>query len=83
MLINGVTVTVKAAHVQLCHSRMLFVRACPRETQEVLFDAHDRPFAFCRDACTRGICDNMKTALETIFVVSIRREPPCVVESNC
>jgi hypothetical protein len=28
-----VTVTVKGAHVRLCHSRMLFVRAYPRETQ--------------------------------------------------
>jgi hypothetical protein len=28
-----VTVTVKVAHVRLCHSRMLFVRAYPRETQ--------------------------------------------------
>ena len=26
VLINGVTVTVKVAHVRLCHSRMLFVR---------------------------------------------------------
>ena len=25
--------TVKVAHVRLCHSRMLFVRAYPRETQ--------------------------------------------------
>ena len=32
VLINGVTVTVKVAHVRLCHSRMLFVRAYPRET---------------------------------------------------
>jgi transposase len=34
VLINGVTVIVKVAHVRLCHSRMLFVRAYPRETQE-------------------------------------------------
>src|SRR5579864_4722576 len=27
VVLNGVTVTVKAAHVRLCHSRMLFVRA--------------------------------------------------------
>ena len=27
VLINGVTVTVKVAHVRLCHSRMLFARA--------------------------------------------------------
>jgi transposase len=26
VLLNGVTVMVKAAHVRLCHSRMLFVR---------------------------------------------------------
>ena len=68
VLINGVTVTVKAAHVRLCHSRMLFVRAYPRETQEMVFDAHDRAFAFFKGACTRGIYDNMKTAVETIFV---------------
>ena len=68
MLINGTTVTVKVAHVRLCHSRMLFVRAYPRETQEMVFDAHDRAFGFFKGACTRGIYDNMKTAVETIFV---------------
>jgi len=68
VLINGVTVTVKVAHVRLCHSRMLFARAYPRETQEMVFDAHDRAFAFFKGACTRGIYDNMKTAVETIFV---------------
>src|SRR5882762_6705755 len=45
VLLNGATVTVKVAHVRLCHSRMLFVRAYPRETQEMVFDAHDRAFA--------------------------------------
>jgi hypothetical protein len=34
VLIAGVTVTVKVAHMRLCHSRMPFVRAYPRETQE-------------------------------------------------
>jgi transposase len=68
VLINGVTVKVKVAHVRLCHSRMLFVRAYPRETQEMVFDAHDRAFAFFKGTCTRGIYDNMKTAVETIFV---------------
>jgi transposase len=67
VLINGTTVTVKAAHVRLCHSRMLFVRAYPRETQEMVFDAHDRAFAFFKGTCRRGIYDNMKTAVETIF----------------
>src|SRR5271154_1639618 len=35
VLLSGVTVIVKAAHVRLCHSRMLFVRVYPRETQEM------------------------------------------------
>jgi transposase len=68
VLLNGVTVTVKVAHVRLCHSRMLFVRAYPRESQEMVFDAHDRAFAFFKGTCTRGIYDNMKTAVETIFI---------------
>jgi transposase len=68
VLINGTTVTVKVAHVRLCHSRMLFVRAYPRETQEMVFDAHNRAFAFFKGACTRGIYDNMKTAVETVFI---------------
>lgn len=33
VLIGGVTVTVKVAHVRLCHSRMFFIRAYPRESQ--------------------------------------------------
>jgi transposase len=68
VLVGGATVTVKVAHVRLCHSRMMFVRAYPRETQEMVFDAHDRAFAFFRGACTRGIYDNMKTAVDAIFV---------------
>jgi transposase len=68
VLVSGVTVTVKVAHMRLCHSRMMFCRAYPRETQEMVFDAHERAFAFFRGACTRGIYDNMKTAVDTIFV---------------
>ena len=68
VLLGGVTVIVKVAHVRLCHSRMLFVRAYPRETQEMVFDAHDRAFVLFKGACGRGIYDNMKTAVETIFV---------------
>ena len=68
VVLNGATTTVKVAHVRLCHSRMMFVRAYPRETQEMVFDAHDRAFAFFRGACQRGIYDNMKTAVETVFV---------------
>jgi transposase len=68
VLVSGVTVTVKVAHMRLCHSRMMFCRAYPRETQEMVFDAHERAFAFFKGACTRGIYDNMKTAVDAIFV---------------
>jgi transposase len=57
VLLSGVTVTVKVAHVRLCHSRMLFVRAYPRERQEMVFDAHDRAFALFKGTCARGIYD--------------------------
>src|SRR4051794_1315894 len=33
VVLDGATVTVKVAHMRLCHSRMPFVRAYPRETQ--------------------------------------------------
>ena len=68
VVMSGVTVTVKVAHMRLCHSRMMFLRAYPRETQEMVFDAHERAFAFFKGACTRGIYDNMKTAVDAVFV---------------
>jgi transposase len=68
VVLNGVTASVRVAHVRLCHSRMLFVRAYPRESQEMVFDAHDRAFAFFKGGCRRGIYDNMKTAVDTVFI---------------
>jgi transposase len=67
-VLSGVTTTVKVAHVRLCLTRMLFVRAYPSESQEMVFDAHNRTFAFFRGVCVRGIYDNMKTAVEAVFV---------------
>ena len=58
VVLDGVTVTVKVAHVRLSFSRMPYVRACPRETQEMVFDAHDKAFAFFGGACARGIYDS-------------------------
>ena len=58
VVMAGVTTTVKVAHMRLCHSRMFFVRAYPRESQEMVFDAHDRAFAFFGGACQRGIYDS-------------------------
>lgn len=68
VVLAGMTTVVKVAHVRLCYSRMLFVRAYPREAQEMVFDAHDRAFSFFKGAAKRGIYDNMKTAVDSIFV---------------
>src|SRR5277367_4150028 len=62
VVMDGVTTIVKVAHLRLCHSRMMFVRAYPRETQEMVFDAHDRAFAFFKGACGRGVYDNLWTS---------------------
>jgi hypothetical protein len=50
-----VVTKVKVAQVRLCHSRMLFVRDYPRESQEMVFDAHEKAFAFFKGTCRRGI----------------------------
>jgi transposase len=80
VVLGGVTTKVKVAHVRLCHSRMPVVRAYPRESQEMVFDAHIRAFEFFKGSCTRGIAacpraghrpdpgDNMKTAVEVVFL---------------
>jgi len=85
VVLNGVTTIVKVAHLQLCYSRMPFVRAYPRASQAQRMRCgcstapwlapaasqprrSDRAFAFFKGACTRGIYDNMKTAVDTVFV---------------
>jgi hypothetical protein len=59
--------------MKLSHSRMPFVRVYFRETQEMVFDAHDKAFRFYGGVCRRGIYDNMKTAVEAIFVGKARQ----------
>jgi hypothetical protein len=67
VLINGTTVTVRwrmsgCVTAGCCRMRL------PRETQEMVFNPHDRALAFFKGACTLGIYDNIKTAVETVFV---------------
>jgi transposase len=71
--LRGLPLVIKAAHMKLSHSRMPFVRAYFRETQELVFDAHDKAFRFYGGACRLGIYDNMKTAVEAIFVGKARQ----------
>jgi transposase len=71
--IAGAPQTVKVAHLRLSHSRRFYIRAYPRETQEMLFDAHARAFATFGGVTRRGIYDNMKTAVDAIFMGKTRR----------
>ena len=66
--LSGVTTKVKAAHMRLCDSRMQLVQIFPRESQEMVFEAHERAFHFFGRVCRRGIYDNMKTAVSMVFV---------------
>jgi len=65
--LDGVMQTIKVAHFRLTYSRQMFVVAYPRETQEMVFDAHNRAFAFFGGVPERMIYDNLKAVVETIF----------------
>jgi transposase len=63
----GMPVKAKVAHLRLCHSRMFLTVAYPRETQEMVFDAHEKAIAFFGGICRRGIYDNLKTVVNKIL----------------
>jgi transposase len=44
--LGGVVQTIKVAHFRLAYSRQMFVVAYPRETQEMVLDAHSQAFAY-------------------------------------
>ena len=73
IVLDGVTTTVKVAQVRLCHSRMIFARAYMRESQEMVFDAHEKAFVFFKGVPLRGIYDNMKTAVKSVFAGKDRK----------
>jgi transposase len=66
--IDGVFQTIKVAHFRLTYSRQCFVVAYPRETQEMVFDAHDRAFAFLGGVPQRMVYDNLKAVVDSILV---------------
>ncbi|MYG64819.1 MAG: IS21 family transposase [Synechococcus sp. SB0675_bin_7] len=72
-VIGGTTMRLRVAHMRLCHSRMSYVRAYLRETQEMVFDAHNRAFGAFGGSCQRGIYDNMKTVVDVIFAGRTRK----------
>lgn len=65
--LGGVIQTIKLGHFRLCYSRQLFLVAYPRETQEMVFDAHNRAFEFFGGVPERMVYDNPKTIVQTIF----------------
>ena len=65
--LGGVIQTIKLGHFRLCYSRQLFLVAYPRETQEMVFDAHNRAFEFFGGVPARMVYDNPKTIVQTIF----------------
>ena len=68
VILDGVVQVAKVAHFRLCYSRQSFVVAYPRETLEMVLDAHDRAFAFLGGSCQRGIYDNMTTAVDKVLL---------------
>ncbi len=66
--IGGTVQTIKVAHFRLTYSRQMFVVAYPRETQEMVLDAHNQAFAFFGGVPKRMVYDNLKTVVDAIFV---------------
>ena len=74
--LGGVVQTVKLAHFRLCYSRQMFLVAYPRETQEMVLDAHNRAFAFFGGVPERMVYDNPKTIVQTVLVGKAREFHP-------
>jgi len=54
------------AHLKLSHSRAFLVRAYLLQSHEMLFDAHWHGFRVLGGVPARGICDNMRTAVDRV-----------------
>lgn len=73
VILGAVAQVVKVAHFRLAHSRQSYLRAYPRESQEMVFDAHNRAFAFFSGVPARMIYDNPKTVVSAILSGKERR----------
>jgi transposase len=65
-VIGGERMKLKVAHFKLAHSRAFTLRAYRQETHEMLFDAHNHALRVLGGVPTRGLYDNMKTAVDRI-----------------
>ena len=71
--IGGRELKIKVAHFRLAYSRKMFVIAYPRETQEMVMDAHNKAFAFYGGVPLQMVYDNLKTVVDTVFVGKERK----------
>jgi len=73
VVLGGIGVKIKLAHFRLCNSRKSYLRAYPRETQEMVFDAHSRAFEYYGGVPHKMIYDNPKTIVDTLFTGKNRK----------
>ncbi len=65
-LLGGERTKLQVAHTKLSHSRAFIVRAYPLQTHEMLLDAHHHAFRVLGGVPSRGIYDNMRTAVDRV-----------------
>ena len=66
--LGGMPQKIKVAHFRLSHSRKPFVVAYPRESLEMVLDAHMRALTFYQGIPRKVIIDNPKTMVSAIGV---------------
>lgn len=66
VVLNDVTIGIQVAHFRLCYSRMSFLVAFPRQSAEMVLEAHVKAHDFFGGLCERGIYDNPKTIVTRI-----------------
>jgi transposase len=66
LVVGGIYYRMQVAQLKLCASRAFWLVAYPSQGHEMLFDAHTRAFAAMGGIARRGICDNMKTAVDKV-----------------
>ena len=66
LVIGGLYRKLMVAQMKLCASRAFWLVAYPSQGHEMLFDAHTRRFAALGGIPSRGIYDNMRTAVDKV-----------------
>ncbi len=70
--VGGLRRQLQLSHTKLAASRAFWLVAYPTQSQEMLFDAHERAFTAFAGVPRRGIYDNRKTAVDAVGVGKLR-----------